>query len=62
MEISKQLQRARIKSHLTQEMVSEKINVSRQTISKWEFRELQIQFCIRQSLLNRQLHLTIWQA
>lgn len=36
MEIGKQLKEARIKSHLTQEMVSEKINVSRQTISNWE--------------------------
>lgn len=36
MEIGKQLKEARIKSHLTQEMVSEKINVSRQTISTWE--------------------------
>ena len=36
MEMGKQLKEARIKSHLTQEMVSEKINVSRQTISNWE--------------------------
>lgn len=36
MEIGKQLKEARMKSHLTQEMVSEKINVSRQTISNWE--------------------------
>lgn len=36
MEIGKQLKEARMKSHLTQEMVSEKLNVSRQTISNWE--------------------------
>lgn len=41
MEIGKQLKEARIKSHLTQEMVSEKIIVSRQTISNCEFRGLQ---------------------
>ena len=62
MEIGKQLKEARIKSHLTQEMMSEKINVSRQTISNLEFRGLQIQFCIRQNPLNRQWCLTIWQV
>ena len=36
MEIGKQLKEARMKSHLTQEKVSEKLNVSRQTISNWE--------------------------
>lgn len=36
MEIGKQLKDARIRSGLTQEKVSEKINVSRQTISNWE--------------------------
>ena len=36
MEIGKKLREARIKSGLTQEAVSEQINVSRQTISNWE--------------------------
>lgn len=54
MEIGKQLKEARIKSHLTQEMVLEKIIVSKQTISNCEFRGLQTQFCIRQNPPNRQ--------
>lgn len=36
MKIGKQLKEARIRSGLTQEKVSEKISVSRQTISNWE--------------------------
>lgn len=36
MEIGKKLKDARMKSGFTQEMVAEKINVSRQTISNWE--------------------------
>ena len=36
MEIGKKLKDARIKSGLTQEIIAEKINVSRQTISNWE--------------------------
>lgn len=36
MEIGKKLKDARIKSGLTQEKVSEEIQVSRQTISNWE--------------------------
>ena len=36
MEIGKKLKNARVQSGMTQENVAEKINVSRQTISKWE--------------------------
>lgn len=36
MEIGKKLKKARENSKLTQEMVAEKINVTRQTISNWE--------------------------
>ena len=36
MEIGQKLKDARIHSGLTQEVVAEKINVSRQTISNWE--------------------------
>ena len=36
MEIGKKLKDARMKSGFTQEIVAEKINVSRQTISNWE--------------------------
>nr|WP_295975044.1 helix-turn-helix transcriptional regulator [uncultured Bacillus sp.] len=36
MEIGKKLKTARVKSGLTQEKVSEEIQVSRQTISNWE--------------------------
>ena len=36
MEIGKKLKDARMKSGFTQELVAEKINVSRQTISNWE--------------------------
>lgn len=36
MNIGQQLKEARIASGLTQEIVAEKINVSRQTISNWE--------------------------
>ena len=36
MEIGKKLKDARMNSGFTQEMVAEKINVSRQTISNWE--------------------------
>ena len=36
MEIGKKLKNARIEAGLTQEKAAEKINVSRQTISKWE--------------------------
>ena len=36
MEIGQKLKDARVHSELTQEVVAEKINVSRQTISNWE--------------------------
>jgi len=36
MKIGKKLKDARIKSKLTQEVIAEKLNVSRQTISNWE--------------------------
>lgn len=36
MEIGKKLKEARLKSGLTQEVIAEKLNVSRQTISNWE--------------------------
>ena len=36
MEIGQKLKNARVHSGLTQEVVAEKINVSRQTISNWE--------------------------
>ena len=36
MEIGQKLKDARVHSGLTQEVVAEKINVSRQTISNWE--------------------------
>ena len=40
MEIGKKLKNARVQSGMTQENVAEKINVSRQTISNWELKNL----------------------
>ena len=36
MEIGKKLKEARLNRDLTQEVIAEKLNVSRQTISNWE--------------------------
>ena len=36
MEIGKKLKEARLNRNLTQEVIAEKLNVSRQTISNWE--------------------------
>ena len=36
MEIAKKLKEARLNRDLTQEVIAEKLNVSRQTISNWE--------------------------
>ena len=36
MEIGKKLKEARLNKELTQEVIAEKLNVSRQTISNWE--------------------------
>ena len=40
MEIGKKLKEARLNRDLTQEVIAEKLNVSRQTISNWEMKNL----------------------